>query len=63
MQKLPLDLAALTVASFEPVPTTAAVVRGDTNDEWCYCYSLLAEDCFGPTAGCSSEPITQTQAD
>jgi hypothetical protein len=59
MQKLPLDLGALTVASFEPVPAPATNTHADTNDEVCYCYSLLAEDCFGPSAGCSSEPLTQ----
>ena len=65
MQKLPLDLASLTVASFEPVTTpAAAAAASDTSDEVCYCFSLLAEDCFGPTAGCSSEPIeTQRQID
>ncbi|HET7234015.1 MAG TPA: hypothetical protein VFJ16_28645 [Longimicrobium sp.] len=65
MQKLPLDLASLTVATFEPVTAPSrAAVSGDTTDEVCYCFSLLAEDCFGPTAGCSSEPIqTQRQID
>jgi hypothetical protein len=33
----------------------AAGMSPETIDEWCYCNSLLAEDCFGPSAGCSIE--------
>jgi hypothetical protein len=56
MQKLPLDTDTLAVTTFDPAPAQAiAAPSGDTNDEICYCLSLLAEDCFGPTAGCSTD--------
>jgi len=61
MQKLSLDPGELTVSSFEATPQArAAALGGNTNDEVCYCLSLLAEDCFGPSAGCSND--TQTEA-
>ena len=61
MQKLPLDAGEIAVTTFEPTPSkvTAARLGGDTTDEICYCMSELAEDCFGPTAGCS---IDHTEA-
>lgn len=56
MAKHALDLADLAVTSFEPTPAERAATLGaDTTDEICYCFSLLAEDCFGPSAGCSSD--------
>ena len=65
--KSKLNAADLVVTSFEtaavrPVAQPAepdlamAAVAADTLDDWCYCNSLLAEDCFGPSAGCSIEP-------
>jgi hypothetical protein len=58
MQKLPLDPATLSVDSFEATTAqveTAARVSVETNDEICYCESRMPEDCFGPTAGCSTD--------
>jgi hypothetical protein len=56
MAKHALDPAALTVTTFEPTAADRAAALGaDTSDEVCYCFSLLAEDCFGPSAGCSSD--------
>jgi len=61
MRKLPLEMDALAVTTFDPAPARAQAVAaagtsgGDTSDEICYCLSLLAEDCFGPTAGCSTD--------
>ena len=54
MHKLALDPDTVAVTTFEPTPQQrAAALGGDTSDEICYCLSLLAEDCFGPSAGCS----------
>ena len=56
MHKLPLDPGELAVDSFESTsaPVTAApLATVETNDEDCYCQSIMPEDCFGPTAGCS----------
>lgn len=59
MQKLSLDPDAIAVTTFSPTPQQrAAALGGDTSDEVCYCLSLLAEDCFGPSAGCSTDSIT-----
>lgn len=61
MKTTRLDLASLEVATFEPtpsVPTGAALASVETNDEICWCMTWVPEDCFGPTAGCS----TGTQA-
>jgi len=56
MAKHTLDVAALAVTTFEPASAARAAALGaDTTDEICYCFSLLAEDCFGPSAGCSSD--------
>lgn len=58
MQKLPLDPANLAVTTFDPAPTQARVTMPasvETNDEVCYCQSIMPEDCFGPTAGCSTD--------
>ena len=60
MRKLPLDPAAVTVTTFDPTPAERAAALGaDTSDEICYCLSLLAEDCFGPSAGCSVDTTAQ----
>ncbi|HET7461468.1 MAG TPA: hypothetical protein VFJ82_09465 [Longimicrobium sp.] len=60
MRKLSLDPNDVSVATFEPTPAQrAAALSGDTSDEICYCLSLLAEDCFGPSAGCSTDSIDQ----
>jgi len=54
MQRLALDPDALAVATFDPAPAPAAMaLSGDTNDEICLALTLLTEDCFGPTAGCT----------
>ena len=64
--KSKLNPADLLVTSFEtatvrpaaqPAEPEAAMaaMAADTNDEYCYCMSLLTEDCFGPSAGCSIE--------
>ena len=58
--KIKLDPADLSVSAFETgAPATqrnlqAAMQSDDTLGEVCYCNSWLAEDCFGPTAGCSN---------
>lgn len=57
MHKLPLDPGALAVDSFEATsaPAAARLASVETNDEECYCLSIMPEDCFGPTAGCSTD--------
>ena len=58
MHKLPLDPDELAVSTFEPAPARLAAARVasvETNDEVCYCLSIMPEDCFGPTAGCSTD--------
>jgi hypothetical protein len=55
MQRLALDPDALAVATFDPAPAAAMALSGDTNDEICLALTLLTEDCFGPTAGCTIE--------
>lgn len=52
---LTLDPDNLAVATFDPAPAAAMALSGDTNDEICLALTLLTEDCFGPTAGCTIE--------
>ncbi len=54
MQRLALDPDTLAVATFDPAPPAMAL-GGDTLDEICLALTLLTEDCFGPTAGCTIE--------
>jgi putative transposase len=64
--KSKLQPADLVVSSFETASVrphaqpadadfAAAAMSVETNDEWCYCNSVMPEDCFGPSAGCSIE--------
>ncbi|MBV9107783.1 MAG: hypothetical protein JO306_00070 [Gemmatimonadetes bacterium] len=56
MSKHTLNPGALAVATFEVAPAPAAVTAsGDTNDYVCLTLTLLTEDCFGPSAGCTIE--------
>ncbi|HET6228673.1 MAG TPA: hypothetical protein VFE05_01265 [Longimicrobiaceae bacterium] len=61
MSKLSLNVADLAITSFEPATTASAVAGGtiqsggeDTLDQVCFCMTWVKEDCFGPTAGCST---------
>jgi hypothetical protein len=60
LQPSDLVVTSFETASVRPFAQPAepdlamAALAADTIDEWCYCNSLLAEDCFGPTAGCSN---------
>jgi hypothetical protein len=60
-RKLRLDIDRLAVTSFAPA---AIATRGEVTDDSyscgcdtieyaCYELTLLAEDCFGPSAGCT----------
>ncbi|HEX8244493.1 MAG TPA: hypothetical protein VF541_13385 [Longimicrobium sp.] len=54
MPRHTLHLEALTVASFPTAPEPAVyAASGDTNDYECLTLTLLTEDCFGPSAGCT----------
>ena len=55
MAKMQLDPEQLSVASFDTssAATAVMVAESDTNDEWCLAMTLLTEDCFGPSAGCT----------
>ncbi|HET6228674.1 MAG TPA: hypothetical protein VFE05_01270 [Longimicrobiaceae bacterium] len=71
MSKLKLNTADLAVTSFQPAPGTAQaaaagsidsiavaltpILYADTVDQICFCMTWVAEDCFGPTAGCSTD--------
>lgn len=60
MSRHTLQVEALTVATFQTAPDPVAyAASGDTNDYICLTLTLLTEDCFGPTAGCT---IDDTQA-
>jgi hypothetical protein len=58
-----LDVDRIDVSTFDVVaPRASAAMASDTTDEWCMAMTLLAEDCFGPTAGCtpgSEECVTE----
>jgi hypothetical protein len=44
-----LDAVAIATISVATIFTNA-----QTNDQICFCMTWVAEDCFGPTAGCST---------
>ena len=54
MARYTLKLEALEVATFSVASTPAANAAScDPNDYSCLTLPLLAEDCFGPSAGCT----------
>jgi hypothetical protein len=48
-----LDAVAIATISVATIFTNA-----QTNDQICFCMTWVAEDCFGPTAGCSTSDGT-----
>lgn len=44
-------IVVATVTVIETIRTAA-----ETNEEICWCMTWVPEDCFGPTAGCSTDP-------
>ncbi|MDB4951599.1 MAG: hypothetical protein JWM27_4248 [Gemmatimonadetes bacterium] len=52
---------ASTVAGADSLVATVAVLtvftNAETNDQICFCMTWVAEDCIGPTAGCSTSDV------
>jgi hypothetical protein len=68
MPRIRLDPNDLSVDTFDLAPagqaaagTSVSVItiftNAETNDQICFCMTWVAEDCIGPTAGCSTSDV------